>query len=346
MRIQSVHLRNVRSIRELDLDFRDEATGEVRMRTVIAGSNGSGKTTLLETIFALCGMVTNGDLDGWLREMKGAYACAVLADLDSLWAGVDPAFDTSATLSLFVADNGFPVPNGPYLGWTRLDERTAFHAYSQAHWEAWTHQLRNLRNSDNAPGDGLLYIPSLHRSYLEPRQPGVIRAEKTPYQWIYRFNVNERWEGSLESYLIYLDWLDHRNGEMPGDRFDKFVAVANEFLLDKRITGVNDDIRVEIVTDSGVPLTIPELSAGEQQVLMLLGEIQRRIHRGSVILIDEPEIHLHPAWQYQFIQALTALCRQYNAQMIVTTHSEDTARAVFPFEYVELDDVFARAAQE
>jgi energy-coupling factor transporter ATP-binding protein EcfA2 len=336
MRIQSVRLRNVRSIKKLDLDFRDEATGQVRMRTVIAGSNGSGKTTLLETIFALCGMIESENLPAWLKEMKGAYACVALDNPS--WKTVHDIPDALATLSLFVANDGDPLPDEPCLGYVQENHRSTLHRPSAAHQNKWQTLLMRIQN--------ILYIPSLNRSYIAPQQPGVIRAEQVPFQWIYRFSLNDHWEGSLESYLVYLDWLDHRNGKEPGNRFEQFVTIANAFLLDKRIVGVNNDIRVEIVTDSGVPLTIPELSAGEQQVLMLLGEIQRRIHHGSVILIDEPEIHLHPAWQDQFIQALTALCRQYDAQMIVTTHSEDTARAVFPFEYVELDNIFARNTQK
>ena len=77
----------------------------------------------------------------------------------------------------------------------------------------------------------------------------------------------------------------------------------------------------------------------------MLGEIQRRIRRGSVLLMDEPEIHLHPRWQRLLIRALTDLCSQHDAQMIVTTHSEEIANAFYEHERILLDAVFAPEVQ-
>ena len=37
---------------------------------------------------------------------------------------------------------------------------------------------------------------------------------------------------------------------------------------------------------------------------------------------------LHPAWQAHLIEALTDMCRQYDAQMIIATHSEEVARSL------------------
>lgn len=64
--------------------------------------------------------------------------------------------------------------------------------------------------------------------------------------------------------------------------------------------------------------------------------------RGIELLIDEPEIHLHPRWQRLFIRGLTELCAELNAQIILTTHSEEVANAVFQHELVMLDTVFGK----
>ncbi|MBI3361208.1 MAG: AAA family ATPase, partial [Chloroflexi bacterium] len=53
MKVQRLFLRDVRSIKNLDLDFRDPVTGKPMSRIVLAGANGSGKTTILECLFGL-----------------------------------------------------------------------------------------------------------------------------------------------------------------------------------------------------------------------------------------------------------------------------------------------------
>jgi predicted ATPase len=104
----------------------------------------------------------------------------------------------------------------------------------------------------------------------------------------------------------------------------------------------SDTPHVQVEGDNGQQFGLDELSSGEKQILLILAEIQRRIRRGSLLLIDEPEIHLHPAWQAHLIEALTDMCRQYDAQMIITTHSEEVARAVYEHELILLDDIFGR----
>ncbi len=77
-------------------------------------------------------------------------------------------------------------------------------------------------------------------------------------------------------------------------------------------------------------LAIDQLSDGEKLLLALTADLARRLamtypDRGdplqgeAVVMIDEIELHLHPAWQRR---ALSALARTFpGCQLIVTTHS-------------------------
>src|SRR5947207_1532166 len=58
MKVQQLFLRNVRGIKNLDLDFRDPISGKPMSRIVLAGANGSGKTTILECLFGLIRSLT------------------------------------------------------------------------------------------------------------------------------------------------------------------------------------------------------------------------------------------------------------------------------------------------
>ena len=52
---------------------------------------------------------------------------------------------------------------------------------------------------------------------------------------------------------------------------------------------------------TGVKIRLSELSSGEQHELVFTYELLFVVSDGAVILIDEPELSLHVAWQRQFI---------------------------------------------
>jgi len=139
--------------------------------------------------------------------------------------------------------------------------------------------------------------------------------------------------------------MAQREGQA-GDEFSRFTKLINSFLQDKKIRGVDDKFRVRIEATNGQQFGLEALSSGEKQIVLLLGEIQRRLRPGGLLLIDEPEIHLHPRWQRLLVRALTDLCVEYDAQMILTTHSEEIASAVYEHELVLLDAIFARETTE
>ena len=86
-------------------------------------------------------------------------------------------------------------------------------------------------------------------------------------------------------------------------------------------------------------LTPDQLPSGEQQVLLLFGELTRRRRRGAVLMIDEPEISLHPTLQRQVVHQLRRLTREWDMQVILATHSLEVLRAVHESERILLDQL-------
>lgn len=69
-------------------------------------------------------------------------------------------------------------------------------------------------------------------------------------------------------------------------------------------------------------MSLKRASSGEQCLLVLMLGIAGHITDGSIILIDEPEISLHPRWQEQFMMLLTTSFSAYRrCHFIVATHS-------------------------
>lgn len=80
-----------------------------------------------------------------------------------------------------------------------------------------------------------------------------------------------------------------------------------------------DGFRFTSITGSTIEAS--ELSSGEQHELVLLYELIFRIPQHSLILIDEPEISLHVAWQASFLGDLMNTLKLTNSYGIVATHS-------------------------
>lgn len=68
---------------------------------------------------------------------------------------------------------------------------------------------------------------------------------------------------------------------------------------------------------------INSLSAGQKAIIHLVLEAYGRGElKGGVVIIDEPEIHLHYQFQHEYLQVIRDLNRVQNCQYILVTHSE------------------------
>ena len=94
-----------------------------------------------------------------------------------------------------------------------------------------------------------------------------------------------------------------------------------------------------IVDSSGVSpiLDIASAGSGFQQVLMLLAFLNTR--PGAVLLLDEPDAHLHVILQDAIYHELRTVAARQRSQLVVATHSEVVINAVEPRElYVMLNE--------
>jgi predicted ATPase len=68
---------------------------------------------------------------------------------------------------------------------------------------------------------------------------------------------------------------------------------------------------------------INSLSAGQKAITHLVFEAYGRGDlKGGLVIIDEPEIHLHYQFQHEYLQVIQELNKDQNCQYILVTHSE------------------------
>ncbi len=110
-----------------------------------------------------------------------------------------------------------------------------------------------------------------------------------------------------------------------GKRYYPFSSVSGEY---RRITLLNR-----------IDLTIPavvlgengqrrHLSSGEIAMLQFATQAIASIERGSLLLFDEPETHLHPKFVSEFMDLLQELLKHTQSIAIIATHSAYVVREV------------------
>ena len=122
---------------------------------------------------------------------------------------------------------------------------------------------------------------------------------------------------------IYIDDTDKKLGIFDEiyDKIHLFKDILEEHFSFKNIEiNPSDGIRaVDDNNNEAIPLS--ELSSGEQHELILIYELLFKVKEGSLILIDEPELSLHVAWQKKFISDIQKIQKIKNIKVIIATHS-------------------------
>lgn len=76
-----------------------------------------------------------------------------------------------------------------------------------------------------------------------------------------------------------------------------------------------------LTKDNGELIEISRASSGEKEIFnLLLGIFAFNIKNG-IVIIDEPELHLHPKWQYFLLELFSDLSIERGIQFFIVTHS-------------------------
>jgi predicted ATPase len=335
MKIQISSLRTVNCgpLDDVCIDFTDEA-GQPQSVIVLAGANGSGKTTILELIFALCELVMSDWTSARVRD-KEFRGHRILSR--TTYAQLTLLIDGAERFTIYYGDpvSGEPAPDahpGSHYLWRHKDVRTNKYGPSadligRIHlaFLQQRDQVLSVLNNDGsanninplkAGGDlvpSILYFPV--GRYLTHTKGSQIQREDTVYHWTYCYEPAQRFSGSLDSYLIWLDYAEP-------ERFQRAIDFMADLNIDGKRFGVErKQLRATVTTRDGKTHGLEDLSAGEQHILILLLELYRRLLPGSIVLIDEIENSLHPALQYRLAQLLKRMQQYMPFQLIVTTHA-------------------------
>jgi energy-coupling factor transporter ATP-binding protein EcfA2 len=288
LKIVGLHVEGLRALKRVDWPADGMGWGGVVPDVVVIGGvNGSGKTTLLELIFAaVCRLQ---------KPNEPGIAC-----------------DAEVRIQVRRADRDDVVP----VRFRRDDPgrqkgRTVFS-------DAMVEPDEQFAASDLP---STIYLPS-DRALVIPEEPYKAAGNlKAPQTFTYRFHAPAKWSESLEAVLYAARWAD-LNALAAGrteHNFDAYAEAFSTFFEDKRLVWEDGELVVRVA--DGSLHALDALSSGEKQVIILVSELLRRWRPGSLVLIDEPESHMHPVWIAKLWRLLKRWQQERGGQVILATQS-------------------------
>lgn len=121
---------------------------------------------------------------------------------------------------------------------------------------------------------------------------------------------------------------------------ENFNSILAYFLPGKTLKGFEQRptglLRVNINDEkSGRTFDIDGLSSGEKGLLLTFMLIRTGLAKGGIVLLDEPELHLHPSLCNRILPFLEESAEKIGLQILFTTHSPDLLRSALDSDKCE-----------
>ncbi|MDU7364109.1 AAA family ATPase [Clostridium sp.] len=121
----------------------------------------------------------------------------------------------------------------------------------------------------------------------------------------------------------YLDTCKNLNND-PMFRDNCFIEILEKYFMENDnlfLTHYEGKEQWNIVDNTFVKKYFRKLSSGHMIIILSLTALVESIHEKTIVLIDEPETHLHPPLLSTYIRTLSFLLLKQNAIAIIATHS-------------------------
>jgi hypothetical protein len=317
MFLKNIRLTNFRCYDSLVMDFGAGGAGNpVRKTTFVVGENGTGKSALLQAIALITGgsealRAIPGIPDDYIRHRKN-------------FCTIESTIVTSGGEERLLS-----------LRLERGDSRAAAVTRNKASLAAIDADMRRTDRSFFTAGYG-----SGRRLDTDGRSASRGSRQTARYDAIRSLFIKETALGPMEGWAA--EFLESSGNTS----IHEWKSALNTFLPPEvRLKGADKSSGQLLFTTPDGALPPGALSSGHQQMVAWVGDLLCRIIRTSgnpknplaargLLLVDEIDLHLHPAWQRQ-IHAFLARGLP-NFQVIATTYSPLTVQQAGPGELYAL----------
>lgn len=106
------------------------------------------------------------------------------------------------------------------------------------------------------------------------------------------------------------------------DKLDMFTEMVNKRLYFDELRIDKDKGCVVVNRENGdIALNLDKLSSGEKETIVLFYKLVFEVREGTLLLVDEPEISLHVAWQRMFAEDMAVIARKRGIRILAATHA-------------------------
>ena len=298
MKIEKVHIKNIKGIKDLELSFKKD--DKILDVIVLAGVNGSGKTTILESIKDFFNnknvnydepKKSNVNLDIFFEDFeKNKIEEAEKSSIDNYEHKLQDFFSALQNYEIYIK---------------RSDK----------------HYHTHIAKKFDIPPK-IIYVPAENKFEEIQTYSTTLSIE---YEFINTINSNvirdiPSYIATRRNYLATIE-EDLTMKEITNKVVNEINDIFNILELDVKLKGFSKDEKTMPIFENsaGEEFDINDLSSGEKQLFLRTLSIKMLEPKNSIILIDEPELSLHPKWQQRIVEVYKRIGE--NNQIIVATHS-------------------------
>ncbi|QNK54582.1 AAA family ATPase [Paenibacillus sp. PAMC21692] len=324
MRLKNISIRNNPTLGDLDIDFCN-SDGKVCDTIILAGENGTGKSTILNILFELSEFRPITVPKDEIRTFQIVLNESEIELLSGLQSFTDGVLNGEITL--------------------KIDYSMAFN------WKAFSiifyDNYNNSREMDASVLQNHKYIMKSLYSDVEinfnPQEINSVTSKDVDKKQEVSIKSDTNLATNIAQLLIDIkniddsdlsDWVENNPGKIPPDemksiRMNRFKDAFHYMFPFKRFKGITNRSgkKAILFEEHGKEISLNELSSGEKQIVYRGGFLLEDIksNQGVLVLIDEPEISLHPSWQLRIMNFFKRLFTNEDgnqtSQIIVVTHS-------------------------
>ena len=298
MKIKKVLISNYKNLKNLEMNF--EKNGEILDLVVLTGSNGSGKTRILECVLSCFENYINSNY----QENKNRL------DI-SFQENEKKCFEGNFDLGMF-----FKILNS--YNWKKAEP---FILGDDSKKDDFFEKEKIL--SDNLKiFPKIIYVPT-EINFQKMNTASTTLVQKYKFINIVDTNLIKDIPSYIATKIITAIFQNKNKkvGEVQKKVFDEINEIFGILDIDVKIEDISQDGRnIPIFKNSaGEKFDINELSSGEKQLFLRTLAIRMLNPENSIILIDEPELSLHPKWQQRIVDVYRKIGK--SNQIIIATHS-------------------------